>query len=261
MQTVIQDERTHFEVLEAMAANRSLAVFGEEAFASEASTLVQSYEGEPALIIATSGTTGNRKLVVTPWAALQARCDIMLKAFGKEAFAVVGHPSRRSAYMGAHSAVLLAVQLGGKAVAVDSWEAVDELGVTFIYTYFNLTPWPGAPKAGKLQHLVMMGAPLREKTRLALSKITGAVVRTCYGSTETGPCTLSDGGPLGLGAVGRSMPGVQVRVVAGQVEVKTPGQATEYLGVGPIAKDGWYQTKDAGYFDDKGELVLTGRIP
>jgi O-succinylbenzoic acid--CoA ligase len=77
------------------------------------------------------------------------------------------------------------------------------------------------------------------------------VVRT-YGSTETGGGVVYDGRPLD---------GVDVRVVAGEVQVRGPMLLRGYRdGSDPRDADGWLATGDSGAFDADGRLVVAGRL-
>jgi long-chain acyl-CoA synthetase len=77
-----------------------------------------------------------------------------------------------------------------------------------------------------------------------------------------------------LGSVGRPIPGAQVKIVrqdgsqcdigeVGEILVKGRGRMKEYLGQPELTEksfvDGWYCTKDVGFLDKDGFLILSGR--
>lgn len=81
----------------------------------------------------------------------------------------------------------------------------------------------------------------------------GPVLHNLFGSTEAGFATMA--GPADLrrspGCVGRPLPGVRIRLVAGRLEVRSPFATDPY---------GWVATGDRAHLDGHGLLVLDGRI-
>jgi acyl-CoA synthetase (AMP-forming)/AMP-acid ligase II len=143
-----------------------------------------------------------------------------------------------------------------------------------------------APIPGHLRSLSYGGAPLSPAVlarALALLPEVGFV--NAYGLTETsssvavlGPedhrAAVASGDPAvraRLGSVGRPLPGVEVEVrdedgkpcapgTAGQIYVRGPQVAGEYREAGAVTdRDGWFATRDEGYFDDAGYLFIRGR--
>ncbi len=91
------------------------------------------------------------------------------------------------------------------------------------------------------------------------------VTRVFYGSTEAGPaCLLSDGDLARKpGSVGVAQPGCEIRLVAGEVCVRSPFLMDGYFDATDATNetliDGWYHTGDLGAFDDDGYLSIVGR--
>ncbi|HEY5822477.1 MAG TPA: AMP-binding protein [Propionibacteriaceae bacterium] len=117
--------------------------------------------------------------------------------------------------------------------------------------------------------VVSGAAPLPETMRDAFTALTGLRVEQGYGLTEAAPgvsATLG-GQALGGGHVGRTLPGVQIRIGDGS-EQSEPGEIwvrgdnlfSGYWpgGEGGPGEDGWFATGDIGYLADE-ELFLVDR--
>jgi long-chain acyl-CoA synthetase len=95
----------------------------------------------------------------------------------------------------------------------------------------------------------------------------GVTVLQGYGATETGTgtcTTLDDHGP---GTVGRPPEGIQMRIDPATSEIQFKGRTVfsgywnaPELTAQAFTEDGWYRTGDLGHLDDRGRLVLSGRI-
>lgn len=91
------------------------------------------------------------------------------------------------------------------------------------------------------------------------------VTRVFYGSTEAGPaCLLAD---VDLarkpGSVGLAQPGCEIRIVDGEVCVRSDCLMDGYFDAPDATTaalvDGWYRTGDLGEFDADGYLSIVGR--
>jgi long-chain acyl-CoA synthetase len=119
---------------------------------------------------------------------------------------------------------------------------------------------------GRLRLLVSGGAPLDRKLAKTLH-VLGFNIVEGYGLTETAPivCTgaLDDNR---LGTVGKPFDGVEVRIgESDEILVKGPNLTCGYFNLPDetakaIDDDGWFHTGDRGRLDERGNLIITGRI-
>ncbi|MEZ5179831.1 MAG: class I adenylate-forming enzyme family protein [Acidimicrobiales bacterium] len=107
----------------------------------------------------------------------------------------------------------------------------------------------------------------------ALRAFPDAGFVNAYGLTETSS-TLAvltpedhraalDGDPLArarLGSAGRLIPGVEVEIRDGELWARGEQVSGEYLGRAAVTDaEGWFPTRDRGWFDDEGYLFIEGR--
>ncbi len=166
----------------------------------------------------------------------------------------------------AHATVVLAPDAEGfdarRIAAAIARERVTHLSLvpTMLDRLLALDP---APDLGTLRAILLGGAPadarlLEEARRRALP------VRLTYGLTEAcSQVATADEDDLALGRRGaRPLPGVDVRVVDGRIEVRGPTLLDGYLGVDratTFTADGWFPTGDLGRLDADGRLHVEGR--
>jgi len=126
-----------------------------------------------------------------------------------------------------------------------------------------------------LRHLAYGGSrmptPILER---ALTRFPNAEFVNAYGLTETSStvCILgpddhraaqhSDDATVRarLGSVGRPVPGVEVRIVDGEIQVSGAQVSGDYVGQGSQRDpDGWLHTGDRGHIDADGYVFVEGR--
>ena len=119
---------------------------------------------------------------------------------------------------------------------------------------------------GRLRLLVSGGAPLDRKLAKTLH-VFGFNIIEGYGLTETAPivcaATLEDNC---LGTVGKPLDGVEVKIgESDEILVRGPNLMCGYFNMPEetakaIDGDGWFHTGDQGRLDERGNLVITGRL-
>lgn len=93
----------------------------------------------------------------------------------------------------------------------------------------------------------------------------GLNLKQCYGLTEAGGIfQLQPDGEIKPETVGRSLPGVSVRIAEDQEvmifsETVFQGYYQDYQATENAFVEGWLRTGDAGYFDSDGHLLIIGR--
>lgn len=93
----------------------------------------------------------------------------------------------------------------------------------------------------------------------------GLNLKQCYGLTEScGIFQIQPDDEVKLGTVGKSLPGVQVKVAQDQeILLSSPTVFRGYYknpkATEAAFMDGWLRTGDAGYIDEDGHLVIIGR--
>jgi long-chain acyl-CoA synthetase len=119
---------------------------------------------------------------------------------------------------------------------------------------------------GRLRLAISGGAPLAPPIARVFIGL-GVDVLQGYGLTETSPVvavnTLDENLPA---TVGRPLPGVEVRVAeGGELLVRGPCVMAGYwknpaATAAVIDRDGWFHTGDQARIDDRGHIVITGRL-
>jgi len=230
-----------------------------------------------AFILATSGTTGAPKGVRLSHRALLAAADASAANLGWRAedrwlltipVAHVGGLSivTRCLLGGVAIALPDALQKGFRpeAFAADV-EATGATLASLVPTMLHrLLSAPGFRWPPRLRAALVGGASASPDL-LAQAHARGWPVLATYGLTETAAQVATQRlgtPPSATGAVGPPLPGVEVRIRAGRIEVRGPTMFSGYepaADAAPFGPDGWFDTGDRGAWDDAGGLIVRGR--
>lgn len=219
-----------------------------------------------AVVVATSGSTGEPKGVLLPASALLASAAATHTRLGGPGRWVLATPAR---YIGGIQVVVRSYTTGMPPVymnldngfrVADFAAAVAEALETPGRHYTALVPTQlarlVAEKQGlnalrSLDAIVMGGAHLAQELREAAA---GALLISAYGMSETASGCVYDGIPLN---------GVAVRLIGDRVALSGPVLARGYRNRPDLTAeafvDGWFVTSDVGRLVD-GRLEILGRV-
>jgi malonyl-CoA/methylmalonyl-CoA synthetase len=139
------------------------------------------------------------------------------------------------------------------------------MGVPTFYTRLLTRPDFTKESCRSMRLFVSGSAPLLAETHREFSARTGHAILERYGMTETNMNTSNPyEGERRPGSVGFALPGIDVRVREGMIEVKGPNVTRGYWRNDEKTKasftaDGYFITGDLGAFDADGYLVISGR--
>jgi len=225
-----------------------------------------------ALVLATSGSTGEAKAVELGGAALTASARATAARLGGHGRWLLALPLEhvaawqvlvRSAVAGTEPAV---VPPGDPGALAEGVAALDDGGAG--RRYASLVPTqlaralevPAATAALARLDAVLLGGAAAPAPLLARAADAGVRVVRTYGSTETSGGCVYDGAPLD---------GVEVALDDdGRVLLRGPVLATGYRGRPDLAAEAfvqrggrrWYATSDLGALDAEGRLSVLGRL-
>jgi acetyl-CoA synthetase len=272
---IVADERNLAELSAAAPTAEVLAIPDEALYDNEPAPNTELGPADPCLITFTSGTTGEAKGVVhgqryLPGQRLQAEHWLDARE-GDLVWCTAASGWSKSARN-----AFIAPWLRGAAALLhdarfDPFERLESLArerVTVlcmapteyrvIAKRATLSPLP------RLRTLVAAGEALNPEVIRAFYAVLGIEIRDGYGQTETGQLTANPvGHPVRPGSMGLPLPGVNLRVIDGElvlVDPRTdPTFFVSHLGDGAAPEDRPWHTGDRVRQDDDGYLYFEGR--
>ncbi len=131
------------------------------------------------------------------------------------------------------------------------------------------------PPGVQLRVIRVLASALSLRVRALAEQRYGAQVFSEYGLTEScGQLVSARVSGTPIGSIGKSLPGIELRVLdpdgqpvpvgtSGELVARSPGMMDGYLddpeATAGIIRDGWLWTGDTGYQDDDGFLFIIGR--
>jgi acetyl-CoA synthetase len=230
---------------------------------------------DPAVIIFTSGTTGDPKGVVYPQRyltgqRLQAQHWVGARK-GELAWCTAAPGWSKSTRN-----VFIAPWLRGAAALIhdarfdpdERLELIEREGVNVLCQapteYRILAKRTELRPVASLRRVISAGEPLNPEVIRAFREAMDMGIGDGYGQTETGAITgmrPDDDDPARDGSMGRTLPGIEARVVNGELQVKAetvPSFFSHYLGEEPFDGE-WWPTGDHVREDEDGYLWFEGR--
>ncbi len=246
------------------------------------SEIAKLADDDPAVIIFTSGTTGEPRGVIYPQRYLlgqRLQAEHWFGAREGELSWCTAAPgwskSTRNAFIAPWAMGSAAVLHDGRFDPAERLDLVEELGVNVLCQapteYRMLAKRTELRAIGSLRRMVSAGEPLNPEVIRLFRETMGMPIGDGYGQTETGAVTgmqPGDDDPAHDGSMGRALPGVEVRISAdgddpasGELQIRpetVPSFFSHYVGEEPFAED-WWATGDEVRMDDDGYLWFEGR--
>ncbi len=237
---------------------------------------------DPAVIIFTSGTTGEPRGVVYPQRYLPGQRLQAEHWFGARegelawCTAATGwSKSTRNIFVAPWLEGAAALIHDGRFDPEERWELIEREGVNVLCQapteYRMLAKRTELRPVPSLRRLASAGEPLNPEVIRHFREAVGLAIGDGYGQTETGAVAgmrPDDADTAKDGSMGRPLPGIEVRVAtngtqagAGELQVKpetVPSFFSGYLGEEPFDGE-WWPTGDQVREDEDGYLWFEGR--
>jgi long-chain acyl-CoA synthetase len=248
---------------------------GEVAKLSDATPPARPLLEDAAVIVFTSGSTGEPKGVVLGHDRLVGKLDVLARLLTLRPDDTVLVPLQLTFIFGIWVSLLTMIS-GARLVllprfSVEAARKYFENGATVfggVPTMLRMLMAEESVAAPKLRMILTGGEPLGAAlARTIRTRLPDAAIFDLFGLTETGSCDFclppSDQ-PQGFGTIGRPTDNIMFRIAAnGELQIKTPYGMLGYLDDPALTDaafaDGFFRTGDLARLRDDGRVELIGR--
>jgi acyl-coenzyme A synthetase/AMP-(fatty) acid ligase len=228
---------------------------------------------DPALIVFTSGTTGEPQGVVHAYRYLEGQRGQAEHWLGSRKGELVWCTTATGWSKSARNVFLAPWLTGAAAVIHDGrfdpaqrLDMAEALGVNVLCQapteYRMLAKRTALRPRPTLRRMVSAGEPLEAETIATFRETMGLEPADGYGQTETGHISGNlAGDPVKPGSMGKLLPGIETRIVEGELQLRAASSPTffsRYLD-GERFEGEWWQTGDLVREDEDGYLHFEGR--
>jgi acyl-coenzyme A synthetase/AMP-(fatty) acid ligase len=249
------------------------AVMDEDRPQEAPATVEEMGPEDPALIVFTSGTTGEPRGVVHAYRYLLGQHVQAEHWFGSRkgdlawcTTATGWSKSARNVFLAPWITGAAAVIHDGRFDPAERLDFAEALGVNVLCQapteYRMLARRTALRPLPALRRMVSAGEPLDPETIAAFREATGLEPADGYGQTETGQVTANMvGEPVRQGSMGRPLPGFETRIIEGELQLRVtscPTFFSHYLD-GERFEGEWWPTGDLVHADEDGYLFFEGR--
>ncbi|HEX7244395.1 MAG TPA: AMP-binding protein [Solirubrobacterales bacterium] len=261
------------DAVETMTMDEVAAVLDEDRDQETPAAVEGMGPEDPALIVFTSGTTGEPRGVVHAYRYLEgqrAQAEHWLGSRKGELVwcttATGWSKSARNVFLAPWLTGAAAVLHEGRFDPAERLDLAEALGVNVLCQapteYRMLAKRTALRRLPALRRMVSAGEPLEAETVATFRETMGLEPADGYGQTETGHVSGNLAGePVKPGSMGKPLPGFEVRIVEGELQLRTSSSPTffsRYLD-GERFDAEWWQTGDLVREDEDGYLFFEGR--
>ena len=257
-------------------AERRQAIFLPDKFADQpVAEVTPLADNDAALVLFTSGTSGQAKAARLSWSAIRYAADAAVQVLSlTPGTSWLG--CLPLDHIGGASVIFRSGRGGGTVVLQDRFaapattqiiDAHEVNGISVVPTMLHRLinerenrPWPAA-----LRCILTGGGPLTTEL-MARCTALGLPPSQTYGLTEAASqvCTLlPHDAAMHPGTAGLPLPGMEIRINDGVIHVRGPSVFSGYEEQGivrePLAPNRWFNTGDLGELDAHGFLTVHGR--